>query len=306
MLTPFQYYKIIFIVVLYSTILFSQENYNSIWGEYSIRNNSLKLNNDEISIIIDKQIGFLQSKFGTIKKIPFEIIIISENKDRKFIKHWDWALGFFEKNKIIIKDPNISFISKQKFSKVLRHEINHLFLNRLNNNTRIPRWFNEGFAMHYADENNLTHNLTISKRIFNSKLFNIFNLNDKFNGNSKEMYSFAYAYSAILFKELINLYGEDTLDNLIQYLKSNNDFEKAFYLSTLTTIENFNEDIYYIIKSKNKWVNLIKFPNFILIIAPLLLLLGFFIKKRKNSHKIREWKLEEELLEQINKDNEDK
>ena len=82
-------------------------------------------------------------------------------------------------------------------------------------------------------------------------------------------------------------------------MKNGKNFEESFYLSTTISLEFFNKQIFSKINSKYKWLNLIKFPNFILVFAPILVILGFFIKKRRNILKIKQWKLEEELLETL-------
>ena len=114
-------------------------------------------------------------------------------------RHWDWSLGITKKNKIFIKDISISHVSKNKFFKVLKHEINHLYLNSLNANSSIPRWFNEGFAMHYANDLTIAHKLNIAKHLGEKSLFDIYQLDNKFYNNSKELFHFAYAYSNLIF-----------------------------------------------------------------------------------------------------------
>ena len=134
--------------------------------------------------------------------------------------------------------------------------------------------------------------------ILNEKLFNIFNLNEKFHSSLKHEFNFAYAYSNILFHEIINLYGEDIILKIILNIKDGESFESAFYLSTLNSLEFFNRSIYSKIKSKYRWFNLIRFPNFILIFSPIILIISFYIKRRRNIIKIKEWEIEEELLEE--------
>ena len=83
---------------------------------------------------------------------------------------------------------------------ILRKIYISLELNRINDNISVPRWFSEGFAMYYADESNLKYKLTIAENLRTEELFNIYSLNEKFYSNSKKTFTFAYAYSNILFK----------------------------------------------------------------------------------------------------------
>ena len=94
-----------------------------------------------------------------------------------------------------------------RFFKVLRHELNHIYLNRLNNNSGIPRWFSEGFSLKFANEITLYHRLKISELINNTEMFNMDFLDEKFNNKSKIDFDFAYAYSAVIDVDLFILYN---------------------------------------------------------------------------------------------------
>ena len=96
---------------------------------------------------------------------------------------------------------------------------------------------------------------------------------------------------------MLDLYGEQAIQNIISYIKKDYSFDKAFNLSTLITIDNYSEYIYTNIYSRYRWFNLIKFPNFLLVLAPLLLIIIFIMKKIRNQKIIKKWELEEELEE---------
>ena len=91
--------------------------------------------------------------------------------------------------------------------------------------------------MYYANQQNVNYRMTVTKNLKNEKLFNIFNLNEKFYSSLKHEFNFAYAYSNILFHEIINLYGEDIILKIILNIKDGESFESAFYLSTLNSLE---------------------------------------------------------------------
>ena len=74
---------------------------------------------------------------------------------------------------------------------VLRHELNHIYLNRLNPSIEIPRWFGEGFSMYYDNETFLSNKLTIANNLKNNDMFNIDALNYRFNSHSKKQFNFA-------------------------------------------------------------------------------------------------------------------
>ena len=113
-------------------------------------------------------------------------------------------------------------------------------------------------------------------------MFNIDALDYKFNSYSKKQFNFAYAYSEILVRDIIRMYSEDILVEILKNIKSGNQFDDAFYKNTLLTINDYNKKIFNRITSKFWWIRFMKFPSLLLILAPLLSIIGFIIVKIKN------------------------
>ena len=296
MLIAYQYYrKFIFFIIIPLAFLKCEEQYNSKWGVIFIENESSSIHNEEIIKIANEQHEYLIREFEEVNINPLKIIITNSNNIRSNI--WKWSLGITKGNKIIIKDPAIAHITKSKFIKVLRHELNHLYLNRISNKKiNIPRWFEEGFAMRYASENSLRHKLIIASNMNSNELYDLNTINQKFHSNSKRTFNFAYAYSSLLVNNIPKFYSKNAINQILKNIKTGNSFDEAFYLSTFSSIEHYNKKIYNLITSKYKWFNLIQFPNFLLVLTPLLLIIGFIYKRIKNKKIIKKWELEEELL----------
>ena len=295
LIQPQYYKKIIFYILFFISAAYCNEIYISNWGSYSIENNSLNISNDEINPIIIQHIDNMNFIFGPIPKSSFKIIIKSDNI--KYGNTFNWSLGITQGNQIIIKDPSVSHIKRDRFYEVLKHELNHIYLNRISKRSGMPRWFKEGFCMYYANESSLRNKLILGDKINNKEWFDLRSINQKFHGNSKNQFNFAYAYSQAAVQNMLDLYGEESIQNIISYIKKDYSFDKAFNLSTLITIDSYSEHIYTNIYSRYRWFNLIKFPNFLLVLAPLLLTIIFIMKKIRNQKIIKKWELEEELEE---------
>ena len=302
MLIQLPYYKkIIFFIFFIISYSFCNDKHISNWGFYSIDNNSLNITNDEIIPIINQHIDYMNSLFGPVPKSFFKIIIKSDNV--KYSNTFNWSLGITQGNKIIIKDPSISHIKRERFYQVLRHELNHIYLNRISDKRSIPRWFKEGFCMNYANESNFKNRLILADKINNKEWFDLQYIDQKFYGSSKDQFNFAYAYSQVLVSNILDIYGDQAIKDIIEYIKKDYIFDKAFNSSTLITITSYSQQTYENIYSKYRWFNLIKFPNFLLVLAPLLLIIIFIMKKIRNQKIIKQWKIEEELEErELNED----
>ena len=174
----------------------------------------------------ERQLG-QNSKFGDIKREPFTIII--SNKDKKLYNNntWNWSLGITRNNTIIIKDPSKSHITKTRLMQVLQHELNHVYLNRLNSLAEIPRWFKEGFSMYYANENFLSNKLIIANNIKKNDMFNIEAMESRFHSHSKKQFNFAYAYSQAAVKNILDVHGEQAIQDIILYIKKDYAFDNV-------------------------------------------------------------------------------
>ena len=301
MLTQYPHYKFyLSVYFLLNIFIFCDDKYVSDWGYFTIENQSSTIENQEIIDVVNDHITYMNSKFGYIKKVPFIIIISNKEKNLYNNNTWNWSLGITINNTIIIKDSSISHITKSRLMQVLRHELNHIYLNRLNPTIKIPRWFGEGFAMYYANESFLSNKLIIANNLKNNDIFNIDALDYRFNSHSKKQFNFAYAYSEILVKDMIEMYSEEVLVEILENIKFGNQFDDAFYKNTLLTVNDYNKKIFNRITSKFWWIRFMKFPSFLLILAPLLSIIGFIIVKLKNKKVIQKWDIEEELAETEN------
>ena len=234
MLTRYPHYKFYLVTyLLFNIFIFCNDRYASDWGYFSIDNKSSTIGNQEIIDVVNEHIIYMNSKFGNIKRAPFTIIISNKGKKLYNNNTWDWSLGITLNNTIIIKDSSISHITKSRLMQVLRHELNHIYLNRLNSSIKIPRWFGEGFSMYYANENFLSNKLIIANNIKKNDMFNIEAMESRFHSHSKKQFNFAYAYSEILVRDIIEMYSEEVIIGILKNIKYGDEFEDAFYKNIL-------------------------------------------------------------------------
>jgi len=296
--------KILFIayIVIHISNIYSF-SFDTLWGKCTLENNGSSIPNNEIIKIIKLEILEMNSKYGPIPKNNFFITITDDKEILKNHQHWKWSLGitFNHPDKIILKDPSLSKISKKRFNQVLGHELNHVMLNRFKYYHTIPRWFKEGFAMKSANEITLNHKIQVAQYINNKNLFDISQYN-KFKQMNRKDFNFSYALSAIYILSLEKLYGNDINENIIYNLKQGQTFDKAFYSATKVSLAELNEILYVYIRKNFFWFKLINFPRNILSLMPLLLVIGFFIKSHRNKKIKRQWEIEEQLEELQNID----
>ena len=289
--------KIITIYIFFTQIF--SNTFDTSWGKCKLLNHGSSFKDSDLITLIHDEISQLEIAYGTIPHDDFSISIVNDNKQKIFSNHWKWSLGITYNNpdRIIIKDPSLSKISKNKFIKVLKHELNHLMVNRYKYYFTIPRWFKEGFAMKYAEEISLNHKLSVAKNLYNEELFGI----DKytsFKNFTRYEFNFAYALSGVYILVLEKMYGYNTISLIIDNLKNGEKFTVAFYNATGKSLNHFKINSYETIKDYIFWYKLIGLPNSLFSLMPLLLVIGFYIKSKRNKKIKEQWELEE-ILEDL-------
>ena len=287
------------LIILTIYILISRAlclTFETTWGQCTLNNSENSINNSELINAINNEIKSLDFLYGPISKKQFSITITNDKLIKINHNHWKWSLGITYSNpdRIIIKDPSLSKISKTRFLQVLKHELNHIMLNRFEFHYTIPRWFKEGFAMKLANEISLNHKISVAKYLHDDNLFHTERYNN-FNNFNRNEFNFAYALSGIYILILEKLYGYDINKYIIHNLRDGGNFRMAFYKATGKSVDEFDTISYEYIKNKFFWYKLISLPKHLFSLMPLLLVIGFYMKSKKNQQIKEQWELEEQL-----------
>ena len=87
--------------------------------------------------------------------------------------------------------------------------------------------------MYYANENFLSNKLIVANNIKKNDMFNIEAMESRFHSHSKKQFNFAYAYSEILVRDIIEMYSEEVIIGILKNIKYGDEFEDAFYKNIL-------------------------------------------------------------------------
>jgi len=289
--------KYILILLLGMQIILA-ETFITPWGPCHIYNENSSLKNSQLIEIIHNKINKLDKLYGPIPVNEFDFYIFNKNNPYNLkinSPHWKWSLGItYRNNKIIIKDPQLSRINHSKFEQVVEHELNHLMINRIDVDNKIPRWFKEGFAMLIANESSLAHKIKVIKHLNAGTLYKLDDLYI-FKNLTQYEYNLAYAQSVLYVEALENMYGKNLFLNIIENLKNNVNFTDAIYILTNKQTAQLEENFKEYLIDKYRWIQLINFSDLLFSIMPLLLVIGFIIKSFKVKKIKKQWKIEEEL-----------
>ena len=296
-------YNLLFIILL--SFIFSN-SHDTEWGKCNLHIYDSYVNSEEIINIIRNTISNMNYKYGKINKSEFDIYITNSKEEYNAISNGSapiWSIGITKSNQIIIQSPNSAKISQPQFHKVIIHELNHLYVNRLYNNSLIPKWFKEGFAGLIANQFSLKHKIQISKSYWSNSLLSWEELSS-FKFINASNYKLAYSQSYALVYGLKYFYGDGVIKKIINQLRMGENFNESIYNVTGYKINTVINKLFEFKKSSYKWMIFLDFKNIIFSILPLILIVSFILKKYNNWKTIKRWE-EEELIELNTIDNEE-
>lgn len=239
----------------------------------------------------------ISKTLGNVEQRPFFIYITSNLKDfyeksRGPTPEWGIAVAKMNPDRIIIKAPGIANISFTRLKEVVIHELNHIYMFRLPNYQTIPSWYKEGMAMLDANEFSLLHKIEISKSIWKKEILPLSRLYN-FHSYSPKKVRLAYGESAAAIEALQFFYTNNILRNIINNLRSNNNFETALELATDESMVDFQIKFEEYLESNFNWVFLLHSSKYIYAILPLILVIGFIYHKIRSNKVLSQWEEEE-------------
>ena len=275
-------------------------------GEFDLLLSSEKKVLRNLSInTIKSHTANLFSTYGYVDTLSFLVYITNQDEEFKSLTSKnipEWAVGVAKGNKIVIKSPTQKSRTYDSFNKTLKHEIAHIYLSQIN--IRFPSWFNEGFAMHTADQFDIRRKINISWNLLLGNIVPLNQLKDFLSLSKSKSYLY-YSQSGASIEAIIFYYGHDILDNILSYTKQGQNFNQAFFKATGgDTIDTFSVKYISYLNDNFRFFFLSKFQKIIFFLIPFLLLLIWFYKRQKNKKIMKLWEIEDQLEDFENTNNE--
>lgn len=255
---------------------------------------------DYISLI-QNDVYKLVNNFGEVNKFPFEVYITNDiDKFKKLAKGPtpEWGVGIAKKNpsRIVIKGTQLAKNSLNRLNEILIHELNHIYLFRTPNYHILPKWFVEGFASYWADELNITKKIQISSALWEKRQFGLEGLKH-FHSFHRVHANLAYAQSNVAINAIIYFYSEQVLKSIIHNKDKFNNFDELFKFETKDSSLEFTLKYEEFLSQNFKWIFLLKSSNILFMSLPIILVIGFIIRRQKNKLLLEKWAEEEKLEE---------
>ncbi|MBI4778435.1 hypothetical protein HY792_05910 [Candidatus Desantisbacteria bacterium] len=205
----------------------------------------------------------------------------------------EWAVGMAAGiNRIVILSPR-RFGSKSEIERLLRHEYTHILLHQATKGHSLPRWLNEGLAMHY--ESNIWHipdDIRLTEAFFTHSLLPLDLLSWYFPSDRKKA-ELAYSQSLDIVGYIIKEYGYESLTHLIREIAAGYDADTSLINSIGVDSHSLETEWYKSLGNRYNWFY--RFTDTALIWAtlPIICIIAYIRKIRQGKRKKMQWELED-------------
>ena len=192
-----------------------------------------------LGVLLAEQAGRLRDWPGLGRRAPgpFRLVVVP---DAAALRRWSggraprWgaALAMPRSRTILLRadvDPGTT----------LQHELAHLVLNEAIR-SRVPLWFDEGYAVWAAGEWGLMNQLSLNLAVATSTTPSLDTLNLALRGGEVEV-SAAYALAASAVLELARRNPTGSIAPLVERLAAGEDFGEAVHATTGLTLDRYDE-----------------------------------------------------------------
>ncbi len=206
---------------------------------------------------------------------------------------WGAAAAFAERRLIAIKSPD-HFNINRSLEELLAHEYTHLLLAQSSGLGSLPRWFDEGLAMHVSMEWSWSDNLAMGKAAVFGQLIDLEEIRNvnRFNESKAHL---AYAESYLAVNHLIVTYGPGSIKAFIAAIASGGSEADAIYEATGLTTDEFGEDYRLYLNRRFNVASLFMDTIFFWLGLSVLVIIGAALKYRRKKRYYRRWERQEQL-----------
>lgn len=224
------------LLLLYYFLQFNSANF-TYKNTYNVSVGDLK----EISFLLQSEFDKYKEKWDIKSNPKIEIVFFKSTYDFIHYTNENRKIGGVYKNKKIFLQPINILKQKNILFSILKHELLHALFDNIENK-KIPRWFNEGYAIYYSGE------LKRIKKNYPLKFNSLLELESKIKSNNYKEIQTAYFYLGLVIQFLSNKYGDELLNDIIRD-NSNYPFEKMLETHLYTSFDTLEKEIIKYLKN---------------------------------------------------------
>jgi len=209
------------------------------------------------------------------------------------VPDWGAAVAIPFRGQIIIKSPANFRLGKSLYE-LTKHEYAHLALAERFGMVRPPRWLDEGLAMYTAFEWSWSNSFALSRAVTFGGLLSLEEI-EGINRLDQNRAETAYAQSYLAVKYLLDTYGVEALNILIDSLSRKAPIESAMMAATGSDRDGFEQEYLNFLKGRYNLLTLFIDMSYLWLFLAIVVVIGFVLRYRRKKKAYEQWDEEEKL-----------
>ncbi len=245
------------------------------------------------SAVNDARQSLKQLLRDTLDYIPRIYITESLDKFKKLVgsnfPDWGAAAAIPHKKMVVIKSP-LRFNVGKSLSTLVEHEYAHLAVQDRLYLNHPPRWLDEGICMYISAEWSWEDNFAMSRASVFGNFIPLREL-DRVNSFVREKAHVAYAQSYMAVYYIIETYGLDAFNRLLDGIKDGLSMDQALMISIGGDYEAFEKELGQYLEKRYNILTLLGDMRYLWIFLAILIIVGFImslIRRKKGYDRLEE------------------
>lgn len=234
---------------------------------------------------------------------PIRVVLAREGSAQaRRAPSWAVAYAVGGASLVVLIPSRVPGYPDDSIETVLRHEVAHVLIARAAGHRRVPRWFNEGLAIHAAREWGFEDRARLTVATVKRDGIALAELERRFSGGTHSAAS-AYALSAAFVRFLLDRHGPFVAARIFDHLAENRSFEEAFRRATGTTLPLEERRFWRHLDIWSKWVPFLSSSATLWLVITALALVAFKRRRARDAEQLEAWEEEEQRqLESVTTD----
>lgn len=214
----------------------------------------------------------LTGEMGFHRKIRV-VLLVEENPVAQETPKWVTGYARGDRAVIVLFPSRVPAYPDRNLGVLLRHELTHILVWEASGGRSLPRWFNEGLATVAAREWGLEDRARYAAAVIGSGPRSLRDLDRAFSSGGARV-ARAYAFSAVLIRELRREYGGHVTAEILGGMREGLDFDGAFHQACGVSPESWAADYLRSQRFWTVWLPFISSTNTLWLLVSLLALVA--------------------------------
>lgn len=292
---------ILFAIPGMSHATFALDSLQYDWGTIRFSQDEAKLAQSSAEKV-QQSLARIDTMLKMAVKQPFEVVIAPTKSIflayAGRLPNWSAGVTSFPAERIVLKSPSLGKSSIWDYDVTLQHEVAHIILGQHLNVNRLPRWLNEGLAMHVAGQHSMADMYTLANATVRDALISLSRIEQMLSFQQQQA-TLAYIESYDAVQYIQREFPAGTLPRVFDFMQENPELSYARAFEEIAGVSQFYFEWHWKRHLQNKyhWITVLSSDTIIWFIFPLLAILGYLAIRWRNHKKMQRWQREEDELD---------